>query len=680
MPIAVADSVHILSEFYDTYPRFKDKERTVRHVIGHLFQPMLFTSLTTIAGFASLSTTPIPPVQIFGLHVAFGVAVAWLMSMLLIPAYIMLFVSESRLASLVTAKAETPTGGPLSRGLEWLGGFSYTRWKLILTTALLVFAISVFGITRIEVNDNPVKWFTESHEVRVADRILNEHFGGTYTAYLTLAADTPDQSDYVEIATFMALAAEERFNDTYPEATAAFVAKLEDLKKRYGNVTTSDAKHAFVELVQTAAELDAQTTMPWNLLADEINYLDPAGLTLTRLQQTISALPDVPTTHRVALFEQLADYANLTGDALLDQALLITDRFAALSFQDFVYAMEAELTAPLFKQPEMLRYVEQLQQHVLENGVVGKTSSAVDALKKATYELKYLAPPQSAPQDEINAFAKRNREFYAVPDSAAAVGQVFVQLEGMKKKDSLFHLITRDYQEVNLWFQLTSGDNKDMETVIQDVEQYLADNPPPTEIRAEWAGLTYINTVWQDRMVGGMIGSLIGSFVVVLLMMMLLFRSVLFGALAMVPLTLTITFIYGLIGLVGKDYDMPVAILSALTLGLSIDFAIHFLQRARISYTETGSWQATSTEMFKEPAMAISRNAIIIAVGFTPLLLAPLVPYKTVGFFLATIMAISWLATLFILPAVLTPLRKRAFPDEPEEQPHLTEETGDLKP
>lgn len=75
--------------------------------------------------------------------------------------------------------------------------------------------------------------------------------------------------------------------------------------------------------------------------------------------------------------------------------------------------------------------------------------------------------------------------------------------------------------------------------------------------------------------------------------------------------------------------------------------------------------------------MAISRNAIIIAVGFTPLLVAPLVPYKTVGFFLATIMAISWLATLFILPAILTPLRKKAFPMEPEEQLSRTDETGD---
>ncbi|MBC8206256.1 MAG: MMPL family transporter, partial [Kiritimatiellales bacterium] len=70
MPIAVADSVHILSEFFDTYHRFKDKKETVRHVVGHLFMPMLYTSLTTIAGFASLIFTPIPPVRVFGAHVA----------------------------------------------------------------------------------------------------------------------------------------------------------------------------------------------------------------------------------------------------------------------------------------------------------------------------------------------------------------------------------------------------------------------------------------------------------------------------------------------------------------------------------------------------------------------------------------------------------------------------------
>ena len=60
------------SQFFDVYHRFGDKKATIRHVVGHLFNPMLFTSLTTIAGFASLWLTPIPPVKVFGLHVAFG--------------------------------------------------------------------------------------------------------------------------------------------------------------------------------------------------------------------------------------------------------------------------------------------------------------------------------------------------------------------------------------------------------------------------------------------------------------------------------------------------------------------------------------------------------------------------------------------------------------------------------
>ena len=117
--------------------------------------------------------------------------------------------------------------------------------------------------------------------------------------------------------------------------------------------------------------------------------------------------------------------------------------------------------------------------------------------------------------------------------------------------------------------------------------------------------------------------------------------------------------------------DLDQAVLSALTLGLSVDFAIHFLERAREEQRRTGSWKEAIRQMFKEPAMAISRNAITISIGFTPLLVAPLVPYRTVGFFLATIMAVSWLATLFILPALMTALARFLFKTDAK----ATEET-----
>jgi len=70
------------------------------------------------------------------------------------------------------------------------------------------------------------------------------------------------------------------------------------------------------------------------------------------------------------------------------------------------------------------------------------------------------------------------------------------------------------------------------------------------------------------------------------------------------------------------------------------------------------------TDMFEEPARAIFRNIIVISVGFTPLLFAPLIPYQTVGIFLAAIMLYSGLTTLWILPALLTVSQKWIFKKE----------------
>ena len=116
------------------------------------------------------------------------------------------------------------------------------------------------------------------------------------------------------------------------------------------------------------------------------------------------------------------------------------------------------------------------------------------------------------------------------------------------------------------------------------------------------------------------------------------------------------------IGIIGKNYDMPVAVLSSLTLGLAVDFAIHFLARSRAAHAQTGSWESAAGMVFAEPARAIMRNIIVIATGFLPLLLAPLVPYQTVGILMATILLVSGIATLLILPAMIRVLARWLFP------------------
>ncbi len=661
MPIAVTDSVHMLSEFFDTYQKFQDKAKTVKHVVGHLFTPMLYTSLTTVAGFGSLAFTPIPPVRVFGLHVAFGVALAWVLTVTFIPAYIMIFVSEKSLQDFGTRHAGDThkKRSALMGWLERVGGFTYTRFKLILGVTLLVIAVSIFGISRIQINDNPVKWFTETHEIRVADKVLNEHFGGTYTAYLTLAPATTDAMSCREKLDYFRAAVERDIKPKMPRDAARLQAKFDEAEQLFGNLVSCSPETCFAQLIQLADKLDKERSASWNALGDEINYVDPDGLTQAELLEAVRRTAGADPADVKRLVSLLASVKDKTGGELLDAAIAVWDKNKQASIRDYLENVHIELTYPM-KRPEVLRYIEDLQRHLAEQPrfaaagpIVGKTSSVVDALKKANYELNF-----------VEGRPERNERFRSIPPTGKAAGQVFVQLEGMKKKDSLFHLVTKDYRQANLWVQLKSGDNKDMEAVVREVERYLAAKPPPANLKAEWAGLTYLNVVWQDKMVSGMLSSLLSSFVVVLIMMMVLFRSPWFGVLSMIPLTVTITFIYGLIGLVGKDYDMPVAVLSSLTLGLSVDFAIHFLERTREMVKEHGSWQVASRVMFAEPAAAITRNAVVISVGFLPLLIAPLVPYKTVGFFLATIMAVSGAGTLLILPALVTLFQKHLFKNE----------------
>ncbi|MBS3733149.1 MAG: MMPL family transporter, partial [Desulfobacterales bacterium] len=187
VPIAVLDDVHVLSEFFDRYQETRDRKKTVKHLMSGLFKPMLYTTLTTAVGFASLALAPIPPVQVFGLFVAFGVIVAWLCSILLVPAFITALpdrVLDRFGARHVPGDSETVQLTLLGRLLRATGRWTFRWAKPIIAISVVALVVAGYGISLIRVNDNPTKWFEPAHPIRIADRVLNEHFGGTYMAYL----------------------------------------------------------------------------------------------------------------------------------------------------------------------------------------------------------------------------------------------------------------------------------------------------------------------------------------------------------------------------------------------------------------------------------------------------------------------------------------------------------------
>jgi predicted RND superfamily exporter protein len=566
MPIAVVDSIHIMSEFADNYRAGDDPRIVMRRVIGHLFKPMLFTSTTSAVGFASLLLTPIPPVQVFGAFVAFGILLAFLLTIVFIPAFIV----RSKPASLENLERLREGAGidtPLARRLRATGRFAFSRKGSISLVALVVLAVSTVGILRIQINDNPLRWFKDTHRVRIADRVLNEHFAGTYDAFYVFTYETPGLWD----------------------------------------------------------EFAEQAT----LLLEGLDGYDA-------LKQSLQTLPEDTDS-------ELGRIVGIVDDALFDA----TEEKAIVRLEELMtLAEDAQSKGRYFQNPEALAYVESFQSALKNTGLVGKTNSVTDIVKTVNRELR-----------------SGERDDYRIPGSAPGVAQALLQYQSSHRPQDLWHFISMDFREAPVWLQLRSGDNQDMNLVMDAVEAWQQENPLPRGVTGRWAGKTFINVVWQGEMVAGMLKSLLGAFAFVFVMMALLFRSIPWGLVAMLPLTLTIMGVYGLIGWTGKYYDMPIAVLSSLTLGLSVDFAIHFIQRMRELAIEKGDLKAAARAVFEEPARAISRNAVVIALGFTPLFLAPLMPYVTVGAFMSSIMMISGATTLFLLPAAMMLWRKRLFRD-----------------
>ena len=470
MPIAILDSIHVLSEFFDRYPRHRDREAALHEVYRELFIPLTYTSITTAVAFASLMLVPIPPVRVFGGFVAVGVGAAWLLSVVFLPALIMRL-DEARLLRLVDkAGGREGDGGLLPVGLRRLRGLTTRRPRMVLAAFVVVTLAAIPGIVGITVNDNPVRWFRSGTEIREATEVLNESFAGVYNASLVLDADDA------------------------------------------GALVHPDTVDAIGALRQAWAEMEV------------------VGSTAT--------------------------YLDMVGD--------------------------------------------------------GTTPMTGGSLTTALHEAA------------------------GGPDASFVAS-----------------LIMSDLQRANVQLLMRDGDNQSMQDVVDVTSAQLARQPLADGVTATWAGETYLNLVWQDEMVSGMLLAFFGTLVVVLILMTALFRSLRWALLAMVPVLLSVVIVYGAAGWMGKEYDMPMAVLSTLVLGIGVDFAIHFVQRYRDLLIEMGSAAGALERFYEEPARALTRNAFVIALGFLPMFASSLTPYLIVAAFLASIMALSWLSTLLVLPAMV---------------------------
>ena len=133
------------------------------------------------------------------------------------------------------------------------------------------------------------------------------------------------------------------------------------------------------------------------------------------------------------------------------------------------------------------------------------------------------------------------------------------------------------------------------------------------------------------------------------------------GVVSWIPLMMVVVWVYGIMGYTGYNINSQTVTIGALSLGLGVDYAVHFTTRLEEEaehhpMAEPVEWVAKSTAT---TGRAMAGAALTTAGGFAVLNLSALLPLRLFGQAFVVAITLALLSSLLILPALYSPFLKR---------------------
>lgn len=179
LTLAVADSVHIVLAYQQYRRQGREQEDAIVEAMRVNAQPVLLTTLTTVIGFLTLNFSDSPPFRLLGNITAFGVGVAWIYSMTVVPA--VLAMTSGRVAA-------RTSNGILQRVSSRLAALVRSRPRAVLAASSVgVLTLSAL-VPTLRINDQYFEYFARSLPVRPGTEFAMQHLTGPYIATFSLDA------------------------------------------------------------------------------------------------------------------------------------------------------------------------------------------------------------------------------------------------------------------------------------------------------------------------------------------------------------------------------------------------------------------------------------------------------------------------------------------------------------
>ena len=169
--LTMAMNIHMSTRFIQLRKFHPDKDNhdIISLTTKKMFWPILYTALTTIIAFLSLIFSEIKPVIDFGLMMTFGLITSFIITFTLLPSLLSIVKNNNTLI-----KDEVD-----SKITSFLGKVSINFKSQIFAITGIVIILSIIGISKLEVENSFINYFSKKTEIYKGMKLIDEKLGGT---------------------------------------------------------------------------------------------------------------------------------------------------------------------------------------------------------------------------------------------------------------------------------------------------------------------------------------------------------------------------------------------------------------------------------------------------------------------------------------------------------------------
>lgn len=208
------------------------------------------------------------------------------------------------------------------------------------------------------------------------------------------------------------------------------------------------------------------------------------------------------------------------------------------------------------------------------------------------------------------------------------------------------------------------------QTSITSAEETLA--PIVTDLRSalgstvQLTGSPFVREASLAATSRALVVSLPVAVLLCLLVAGVFLRSLRYGVASVLPILMTVAWLYGFMEVAGYAINIVTATIAAVSIGVGIDFAIHFIVRYREELDRLGDRHEAVRVAGEGTGTALLASALSSALGFGILAFAPMPLFAAYGFLTAVMIVMAATATLVVLPSILVLITRDRIPQVSE--------------